>query len=314
MKPMSRDQLKNMRVGVLMGGLSAEREISLRTGNAILTALQEAGYNACGIDAGPELPARIVEQKIELAFIALHGRGGEDGSVQGLLEIMQIPYTGSGILASALALDKVTTKEVLVFHDIPTPGFDVYRRGEDAEAVVQRCLEYPVIVKPAREGSTIGVTIATTSDELRTGLIEACQYDDLILVEEFIKGRETTVSVLDGKALPIIEIVPKSGFYDYASKYTAGQTEYLLPADFPGEFYRTMQLTAEKVCAVVGCCGAARVDFMVRGNEMLCLEVNTIPGMTATSLLPKAAADAGIDFTELVQRILEGAYPVQREQ
>ncbi len=309
-KQMTRDDLKNRRIGVLMGGLSAEREISLRTGNAILTALQEVGYDTVGIDAGADLPARIVAEKIEVAFIALHGRGGEDGSVQGLLETMQIPYTGSGILASALALDKVLTKEVLVFNDITTPRFDVYRSGEDVEPVIQRCKDFPVIVKPAREGSTIGVTIAGNPDELRTGLSAAAEYDDLILVEEFIKGRETTVSVLDGKALPIIEIVAKSGFYDYAAKYTAGQTDYLLPADFPTEFYKKMQLAAEKVCAVVGCSGAARVDFMVRESEMLCLEVNTIPGMTATSLLPKAAAEAGIDFTELVQRILEGASPV----
>lgn len=308
-KRMTRVELKNKRIGVLMGGLSAEREISLRTGNAILAALKEAGYNTIKIDAGSDLPTRIVAEQIDVAFIALHGRGGEDGSVQGLLEIMQIPYTGSGILASALALDKVLTKEVLMFHKIPTPDFDVYRQGEDIEAVVQRCIDYPVIVKPAREGSTIGVTIANNPDELRAGLHEAAEYDDLILVEEFIQGRETTVSVLDGKALPIIEIVAKSGFYDYVAKYTAGQTEYLLPADFPTEIYREMQLTAEKVCAVVGCCGAARVDFMIRDSEFLCLEVNTIPGMTATSLLPKAAAEDGIDFTELVQRILEGMSP-----
>jgi D-alanine-D-alanine ligase len=292
-----------------MGGTSAEREVSLRTGNAILTALCASGYNVVGIDAGIDLPAQLVAEQIEVAFIALHGRGGEDGSVQGLLEIMKIPYPGSGILASALALDKVMTKEVLVFHDIPTPNFDIYRRGEDVEAVVTRTHAYPVIVKPAREGSTIGVTIANSPETLRKGVQEASEYDDLVLVEEFIKGRETTVSVLNGKALPIIEIAPKNGFYNYESKYTAGQTDYLLPADLPTELYRSMQLIAEKVCAVVGCSGAARVDFMLRNNKMFCLEVNTIPGMTATSLLPKAAAEAGIDFSELVQIILEGAVP-----
>lgn len=304
---MQRSELKTKRIGVLMGGVSAERDVSLRTGSAILNALQQRGYTAIGIDAGADLPARIAEERIDVAFIALHGRGGEDGSVQGLLEIMQIPYTGSGILASALALDKVMTKEVLVFHNVATPSFDVYRKGEDVDTVVQRCDEFPVIVKPAREGSTIGVTIAGDKATLREGLLDACRFDDLILVEEFIKGRETTVSVLDGRALPIIEIVPKSGFYDYESKYTAGQTDYLLPADLPVEIYRKMQADAEKVCAVIGCKGAARVDFMLRDDEMFCLEVNTIPGMTATSLLPKAAAEAGIDFAELVQRILEGA-------
>jgi D-alanine-D-alanine ligase len=199
------------------------------------------------------------------------------------------------------------SKEVFILNDIPTPQFDTYRRGEDIETVVGRCQDFPVIVKPAREGSTIGVTIADCAESLRKGLVEADKYDDLILIEEFIEGRETTVAVLNGKALPIIEIVPKNGFYNYESKYTAGQTDYLLPADLPAELYREMQLMAEKVCAVIGCLGAARVDFMLRDNKMYCLEVNTIPGMTATSLLPKAAAEAGIDFSELVQIILEGA-------
>ncbi len=304
---MTRDELKKRRIGVLMGGESAEREVSLRTGNAVLLALTNAGYNVVGIDANVDLPVQLINEQIEIAFIALHGRGGEDGSVQGLLQVMQIPYSGSGILASALALDKVVTKEILLFHDIPTPKFDLYRRGEDLDEVVRRCESFPVIVKPAREGSTIGVTIAHDPKRLRKGVQDAIEYDDLILIEEFISGRETTVSVLNGSALPIIEIVPTSGFYDYESKYTAGQTAYLLPADLPPKLYRDMQIMAEKVCSVVGCRGAARVDFMLRGDEMFCLEVNTIPGMTATSLLPKAANAAGIDFAELVQIILEGA-------
>jgi D-alanine-D-alanine ligase len=304
---MNREELKEKRIGVLMGGQSAEREISLRTGRAIFNALVQCGYNAVAIDADKSLPAKLVAEKVEIAFIALHGRGGEDGRVQGLLETMQIPYPGSGILASALALDKVMTKELLDYHQIATPKFDVYKSGEDVKSAIARCDHYPVIVKPAREGSTIGVTIAENQESLRKGLEEACRYDDTILIEEFISGRETTVSVLNGKALPIIEIVPKSGFYNYESKYTAGETEYLLPADLPGELYQEMQTVAEQVCAVVGCSGAARVDFMLRDNKMFCLEVNTIPGMTATSLLPKAAAAVGTDFEELVQIILEGA-------
>lgn len=304
---MTRDELKTRTIGVLMGGVSAEREISLRTGNAILAALLGSGYRAIGIDAGSDLPARLREEAIEVAFVALHGRGGEDGSVQGLLETMRIPYTGSGILASSLALDKVMTKRVLLQQGLPTPLFAVYRQGDDIDALVATVDNYPVIAKPVREGSTIGVTIAADAEALRSGIEAAAAYDKQVLVEEFIRGRETTVSVFDGEALPIIEVVPKSGFYDFESKYTAGQTEYLLPADFPEPIYAEMQQVATQAFAALGCVGAARVDFMVRGEELYCLEVNTIPGMTATSLLPKAAAATGIDFGELVQRILEGA-------
>jgi D-alanine-D-alanine ligase len=304
---MTREELKQHTIGVLMGGVSAEREISLRTGNAILTALLGCGYKAIGIDADRDLPARLLAEGVEVAFIALHGRGGEDGSVQGLLETMCIPYTGSGILASSLALDKVMTKRILLQHGLPTPRFDVYNVGDDMEAVIERIRTYPVIAKPAREGSTIGVTIAADAEALRQGLTVAAGYDRQVVIEEFIKGRETTVSVLDGVALPIIEVVPKSGFYDFTSKYTAGQTEYLLPAEFEAPVAARMQQIAVDACQTLGCSGAARVDFMVRGDELLCLEVNTIPGMTATSLLPKAAAVTGIDFGELVQRILDGA-------
>jgi len=304
---MTREQLKQKTIGVLMGGISAEREISLRTGNAILAALLGSGYHAVGIDAGADLPARLIEENINVAFIALHGRGGEDGSVQGLLETMRIPYTGSGILASSLAIDKVMTKRVLLQQGLPTPQFAVYRAGDDLEALLATIDCYPVIAKPACEGSTIGVTIAEDVDGLRSGIKAAVAYDRQVLIEEFIRGRETTVSVFDGEALPIIEVVPKSGFYDFNSKYTAGQTEYLLPANFPAPLYARMQQVAVEAYQALGCVGAARVDFMVRGDELFCLEVNTIPGMTATSLLPKAAAANGIDFGELVQRILEGA-------
>lgn len=304
---MTRDELKKKTIGVLMGGISAEREISLRTGNAILAALQGSGYRAVAIDAGADLPARLREEGIEIAFVALHGRGGEDGSVQGLLETMCIPYTGSGILASSLAIDKVMTKRVLLAEGLPTPQFAVYRSGDDIEALLAGIESYPVIAKPACEGSTIGVTIARDADGLRRGIEAAAVYDRQVLIEEFIRGRETTVSVFDGEALPIIEVVPKSGFYDFNAKYTAGQTEYLLPADFPAPVYARMQQVAVDAYRALGCVGAARVDFMVRGAELFCLEVNTIPGMTATSLLPKAAAATGIDFSELVQRILEGA-------
>lgn len=304
---MTREELKTRKIAVLMGGRSAEREISLRTGKAVLGALQEAGYRAVGIDAGRDLAARLTEEEIEVAFIALHGRYGEDGTVQGLLEMMDIPYTGSGVMASSVAMDKVATKKLLLYHELPTPGFLPFRRDGDLEELVQNCRHFPLVVKPAREGSTIGVHIVQDAEALRRGVAEALEHDDLLLVEDYVRGMEVTVGVLDDQALPIIQVAPKGGFYDYHAKYTAGQTEYILPAPLDPQVYGLIQAAAVSACRILDCRGAARVDFMVREREFYCLEVNTIPGMTETSLLPKAAAHAGISFGELTQRILEGA-------
>ena len=304
---MTRQELKNKHIAVLMGGLSGEREVSLRTGKAVLQALQQEGFRAVAIDAGRDLPRRLEKERAEVAFVALHGRFGEDGTVQGLLELMGIPYTGSGVLASSLAMDKVTTKKLLLYHELPTPGFATYRRGEERLRLTEHCRSFPLVVKPNREGSTLGVVIVRRAEELEEALEEALRYDEVALVEEFIAGMEVTVGVLDGSPLPIIHIAPRSGFYDYAAKYTAGQTEYILPAPLDGVLYERIQQAAVEACRILGCVGAARVDFMVRGAEFYCLEVNTIPGMTETSLLPKAAGHAGISFAELTQRILEGA-------
>lgn len=306
---MTRKELQEKTIGVLMGGLSAEREVSLRTGRAVLNALLEAGYLAVAIDAGRDLPARLAEERIEVAFIALHGRFGEDGTVQGLLEMLGIPYTGSGVLASSVAMDKVTTKKLLRYHQLPTPDFCIYRRGEDLELLLNGCHNFPLVVKPAREGSTIGISIVRERDELAAGIAAALRHDELILIEEFIAGAEVTVGVLAGEALPIIQVVPKGGFYDYHAKYTVGQTEYLLPAPLDGALQARLQEAAVAAYRVIGCEGAARIDFMVREEqgEFFCLEVNTIPGMTETSLLPKAARHVDISFGELVQRILDGA-------
>lgn len=304
---MTRVELKNKKIAVLMGGLSAEREISLRTGGAVLAALQEAGYRAVGIDAGRDLAQRLAAEGIEVAFIALHGRFGEDGTVQGMLEMLAIPYTGSGVLASSVAMDKVTTKKILLYHELPTPAFEVFCRGEDAGGFVERCRHFPLVVKPAREGSTIGVSIVRSAAELRHGLESALAHDDLVLVEDYIQGMEITVGVLGEEPLPIIQVAPKGGFYDFQAKYIAGQTEYILPAPLDGVLYERIQQAAVAACRALGCSGAARVDFMVRQREFFCLEVNTIPGMTETSLLPKAARHSGISFGELVQRILDGA-------
>jgi D-alanine-D-alanine ligase len=300
-----RNKLKNSRIAVLMGGLSAEREISLKTGRAVLNALLENGCDAVAVDVGRDLPGQLRAVEAELAFVCLHGRHGEDGTVQGLLEMMQIPYTGSGVMSSSLAMDKVVTKQILLYHEISTPGFVVYRAGDDLAAVLERCRHFPLIVKPAREGSTIGISIVRDNAELEAGLAEAVKHDDLVLIEDYIQGDEVTVGVLNGVALPIIKIVPKSGFYDYASKYTPGQTEYLLPAPLEVVLYNRLQDVSIAACRALSCRGAARVDFMVREREFFCLEINTIPGMTETSLLPKSAAEAGISFNELVMQILD---------
>lgn len=300
-------ELKNKRIAVLMGGLSAEREISLRTGRAVLNSLLENGCNAVAVDAGRDLPDQLLKVAAEVAFICLHGRYGEDGTVQGLLELLQIPYTGSGVMASSVAMDKMVTKQLLLYHEISTPGFLVFRAGEDEGAFLARCRHFPLVVKPSREGSTIGVSIVHNQRQLEEGLAEALKHDSLVLIEDFIQGDEVTVSVLNGEPLPIIQIVPKSGFYDYQSKYTPGQTEYLLPAPIDPVLYSRLQTVAVDACRVLSCRGAARVDFMLREKEFYCLEVNTIPGMTETSLLPKAAQAAGISFNELVMQILDDA-------
>lgn len=300
----SREELKLKKIGVLMGGLSAEREVSFKTGQAALDALLKLGYYAVAVDAGHDLAAQLKQLEIEVAFISLHGRFGEDGRVQGLLEMLQIPYTGSGVMSSSVAIDKIMTKKLLLYHELPTPGFDFIRPGDSTSELLDRCHHLPLVVKPSREGSTIGITIAKTREDLRLGIETAAEMDGTVLVEDFIDGAELTVSVLNGEALPIIQIVPKSGFYDYQAKYLSGDTEYLLPAPVDAVSYQQVQQAAVKAYNVLGCRGAARVDFMFRDREFYCIEVNTIPGMTQTSLLPKAAQEAGIDFCHLVETML----------
>ncbi len=298
--------IRNKKIAVLLGGLSSEREVSLRTGQAVLKALQGLGYDAEAIDAGRDLAEQLRAVQAEVAFIALHGRYGEDGTVQGLLELLGIPYTGSGVMASSVAMDKLVTKQLLLYHGIVTPAYAALRDGESlADAALPAA--FPLVVKPAREGSTIGVTIARDRGEFDAGVAEAFKLDDLVLVEEFIAGDEVTVGVLEGEVLPVIQVVPKGGFYDYASKYTAGQTEYLLPAPQSEAITRRLQDAALKAYRALDCRGGARVDFIIRDGEIYCLEVNTIPGMTETSLLPKAAGHAGITFDQLTERILLGA-------
>jgi D-alanine-D-alanine ligase len=301
--------LKKKNIGVMMGGVSREREISLKTGKAILKALTEKGYTVCPIDVGQDIAETLIKKKIECAFLALHGRFGEDGTIQGMLELMRIPYTGSGVLASALAIHKIMAKKFFLCEKIPTPPFEVFHRDEIEKVPLRNVsLPFPLVVKPAREGSTIGVSIVREEKEWIHALKEAGKYDEEILAEEFMKGKEITVGILEDIPLPIIEVVPKSGFYDYHSKYTKGETEYIIPARIPREKYLYAQEMSLKAFRVLGCSGFARVDLMTdeNGNPFV-IEVNTMPGMTEISLLPQAASYAGIAFEDLVERILLGA-------
>ena len=306
---MKESSLKKKKVAVLLGGLSKERDISLKTGKAIQKALAGKGYTALCIDVGYDVAEKMVREKIECAFVALHGKFGEDGTIQGMLELMRIPYTGSGVLASALALHKIMSKKLFLSEGIPTPRYEVFLKEEMEKGLLKpRTLSLPVVVKPAREGSTIGVTIVREEKAWVPALKAAAKYDEEILVEDFMKGKEITVAILDGLPLPIIEIVPKSGFYDYHSKYTKGETEYIIPARLLREKYLAAQEMSLKAYQVLGCAGCVRVDLMTDEEDRPhVIDVNTMPGMTETSLVPKAASYAGIAFEDLVERILLGA-------
>lgn len=301
---------KDKIVGVLMGGLSKEREVSLRSGGAVLDALLLRGYDAVPIDVGADVSEQLKKKEIEVAFLALHGRYGEDGCIQGLLEIAGIPYTGSSVLASALAMDKHLTKDIARQEGLPTPDslfFDAFH--EDLDAFLSKfCLSFPLIVKPSREGSTIGIAKVENARELKSAVHEAAQLDSRVLVEKFVQGREVTVPVLNQEPLPVLEVVPKSGFYDYASKYTAGATTYICPAEIGEAATKLVQDYAKRIYRRIGCEGVARADFIIGEDQVpYFLEINTLPGMTATSLVPKSAAATGMSFENLVEKILATA-------
>ena len=299
--------VKKLRVGVLMGGQSAEREISLKTGRAICQALIRRGYSVVSIDVDASLPQQLIRKPLDVAFLALHGPGGEDGTVQGLLEVLGIPYTGSGVRASAVAMDKAMTKAILQVNDIPVPSGIVVQRSESRKNWSTR-LQLPQVVKPSTEGSTIGVSIVRKRSELPAALRRAYRFGEKVVVESYIDGREIALAVLDGEALPAVEIISPGGFYDYAAKYQKAETQYLCPAPLPRKILKDIQKMAVHAYSVIGCEGAARVDFRIskRGRPAI-LEINTIPGMTERSLLPMAAAQAGMTYDTLVERMLGGA-------
>ena len=294
------------RVAVLFGGSSAERAVSLKSGAAVLAELQAAGVDAYGIDAGPQLAEQLLNERPDRVFIALHGRGGEDGSLQGLLESLQIPYTGSGVMASAIGMDKLRTKQIWQSLGLPTPAYAMLRDGEQCAEIVER-LGTPLIIKPLHEGSSIGMAKADSLEQLQDAWQGAQSYDSEALVEQWIQGAEFTVAVLDGQALPPIRLRTPHTFYDYEAKYQANDTQYLCPCGLPPEQEAQLKALSLRAFEAVGCKGWGRVDVMQdeQGNFYL-LEVNTVPGMTDHSLVPMAAKATGLSFGDLVLAILAG--------
>lgn len=309
-------RLTNARIGVLMGGRSSERDISLKTGQAVHQALIRRGYDAVPIDVTDRLHRDLEDQKVTIAFLSLHGPGGEDGTVQGFLETLGIPYTGSGVRASAVGMHKAVTKTLLAAHGIPVPpGTVLHESDHPSLARVLRTtkLELPIVVKPVSQGSTIGVTIVRRRTQWKEALALAHRYDPEAMVESYIPGHEAAVSILRTAAdspmiLPAVEIVAPEGFYDFSAKYQKGKTRYLCPAPFPSKVMYHIGELARRTYEALECEGAARVDFRItpRGRPYV-LEINTVPGMTETSLLPMAAAQVGIGYDDLVERILQSA-------
>lgn len=295
------------KIGVLLGGWSSEKDISIRTGEAVIEALRSKGHDVIPLYADRELDRALRTTPIDLAFLALHGRFGEDGCVQGMLETMGIPYTGSGVLASALAMDKLKAKEMFRLHNVATPAY--YALAAKPTAVelegIHGSFGFPVIVKPRREGSSIGVSRANNFSELTDSIEQAFRHDDGVLVERFIQGREVHVGILNGRVLGAIEVVPKRALYDYQAKYTRGMTEYFYPARLAPTRYQGVLRLAQRAAEALNCTGAVRVDMMItEGENEYVLEANTTPGLTPTSLLPKIAAGCGIDFASLCEQIL----------
>jgi D-alanine-D-alanine ligase len=298
------------KVAVLLGGPSAEREISLLSGNAVVKALRERGVDAHPFDPAQRNLFELASDGFERVFIALHGRFGEDGTVQGALETLRIPYTGSGVMASALAMDKWRTKLVWLASGIPTPRYRVVDEGTDWQRVVAE-LGLPLIVKPAREGSTIGITKVTTvdHDEMWLAYEVAARHDRLVLIEEYVAGTELTASIVNGRALPLIRIEAPQGNYDYHNKYFSDETKYFCPSGLPQAKEDEIRAQALAAFDVVGCAGWGLLDLILRADGTFSfLEVNTSPGMTGHSLVPMAARQAGTAFPDLCIEILRGAH------
>jgi D-alanine-D-alanine ligase len=304
-----------VRVAVLQGGRSLERVVSLRSAARVEDALGELGQEAVGIDVGRDLVSRLRAERPDVVFIALHGPGGEDGTVQELLEILDLPYTGPGVAACALCMDKVAAKHEIRAAGLPTPDWAAFNAtafrelgaGDTLEEIEER-LGFPLVIKPASQGSSLGVEFASSRDEVPEALVAAFSYDDRVLLERYVKGPELAVSILDGEALPIVEAIPREeDFFNFEARYEIGRTEYVCPAELGEAETQRVQEIATRTYETLGCTGFARVDLMLGDDGPQVLEVNAIPGLTDTSLFPMAAEAAGIDFTRLVERIVMSA-------
>ena len=289
------------RVGVLYGGLSPERPISLKSGAAVSGALRARGWDVVEIDVGPDLPERLRAERVDVAWLALHGPLGEDGCVQGLLEVMRIPYTGSGVRGSAIAMDKIATKRMLRGEGIDMPQDRIWRKGDP----FPEDLRFPVMAKTPEGGSTLGIRKCMDAGELESGLLYCLDFAPEVLLEEFVEGDEITVAVLAGRPLPVVAIQPESGFFDFEAKYTKGRTRYIVPAPIPAASAARAQAAAQRAYEVLGLDGVARADFILDAQGIpWFLEINTLPGMTATSLSPMAAGQIGMSFEDLVEALL----------
>jgi D-alanine-D-alanine ligase len=302
------------RVAVLKGGRSLERQVSLRSGARVEDALGRLGHEVVAIDVGADLIARLRAAEPELAFVAMHGRDGEDGTVQELLEILGIPYTGSGVLGCSRASDKVLAKHLMLEAGIPTPDFFAFNEtafrelgAADALAAIEERLEFPIVVKPSAQGSALGIRFARSATDVPGAIVAAFSYDSRVLLERHVAGRDLAVSILDGEPLPVVEAVPRDDeFYDFEARYEIGRTDFVCPADLPAGLTEAAQDLALRTYTLLGCSGFARVDLMLdAAGELTVLETNPIPGLTETSLLPQAAEAAGISFDALIERILE---------
>jgi len=314
-------KLTNKRIGVLMGGQSAEREVSLRSGKAIYKALKGLGYDVVAIDVGHDIFNILKRKKIEIAFIALHGGHGENGGVQGMLEVLEIPYTGSGVLASALSMDKEASKKIFLYQKIPVPPFIIVQRSkfnvQRSEMEIKSLINFrmPWVVKPATEGQRIGESIVREERQIRPAIEKALSFSNRVIIEKYIQGKEVHIGILSGKVLGGVEVKPSLEFYNYEAKYTAGMTEYILPPEINSKIYEKAKEIALNAHIALECGGATRVDLRINGKgNPYVLEVNTIPGMTETSLLPKIAKQAGMDFPDLIEEILRGAVNESKER
>jgi D-alanine-D-alanine ligase len=306
------------RIGVLMGGESSERDVSIRSGLAIYQALQEMGYDAVVIDVGKDIVNVLKKQKVKIAFLALHGGTGENGAMQGLLDVLGIPYTGSGVLASALSMDKEASKKIFAHHGINVAPYVVVRKTKKKKQEGFSLTGHipfsefkappfgpPWVVKPAAEGSSIGVNIVKEEKDLLPCIEKTFVYGDRVIIEKYIKGKEIHIGVLGDRVLGGVEVRPSLEFYNYEAKYSSGLTEYIIPPEIEEKVYENLKTLALKAHLGLGCAGATRIDFIVdEQNTPYILEVNTLPGMTATSLLPKIAASAGMSFNDLIEEMI----------